>query len=215
MDALQLKRLLKAATPELNEHHQIRLHRAISWLKWAEEHNTELDMRFIAYWVSFNACYAFDDQDGGSDSEKERFSRYITQLVELDTEQRFYYLLWDKFSGSVRVILENEFLYKPFWDTQSNPGLSWKGGFNKSIANAYQYLSDKNIPKLLGLVLERLYTLRNQLLHGGSTCNSRVNRKQLRDACQLLSYLMPLIIEIMLLHPGKDWGKIMYPVVVI
>ena len=63
------------------------------------------------------------------------------------------------------------------------------------------------------VVLERLYTLRNQLIHGGSTYNSKLNRTQLRDACNILQLLVPIIIDIMLENGEHDWGVIAYPVV--
>ncbi len=68
-------------------------------------------------------------------------------------------------------------------------------------------------PALLGVVLNRLYTLRNQLIHGGATWNGKVNRKQLRDCTQLLGKLLPVIIELMLDHPEVEWGPACYPVV--
>ena len=34
---------------------------------------------------------------------------------------------------------------------------------------------------VLSIVLSRIYTLRNQLVHGGATWDSSVNREQLRD----------------------------------
>ncbi|WP_425067816.1 hypothetical protein [Reyranella sp.] len=38
-------------------------------------------------------------------------------------------------------------------------------------------------------ILDRLYVLRNQLLHGGATWNSSVNRSQVRDGAAVLSRL--------------------------
>lgn len=65
---------------------------------------------------------------------------------------------------------------------------------------------------VLGIVLDRLYVLRNQLIHGGATWNSRVNRAQVRDGVNLMEALVPLIIEFMLDHPELDFGGIAYPV---
>ena len=55
--------------------------------------------------------------------------------------------------------------------------------------------------------------LRNQLVHGGATWNSKVNRAQVRDGANILMALVPLLIEIMLDHPDADFGEILYPVV--
>ena len=55
--------------------------------------------------------------------------------------------------------------------------------------------------------------LNNQLIHGGATYKSSVNRDQVRDSANLLGRLIPLIIEIMLDNPEEAWGEIYYPVV--
>ena len=67
--------------------------------------------------------------------------------------------------------------------------------------------------ELIQLVMRRLYQMRNQLIHGGATYQSRVNRDQVRDSANLLGKLIPLIIEIMIDNPDEAWGDIYYPVV--
>ena len=49
------------------------------------------------------------------------------------------------------------------------------------------------IVTVLSIVFDRLYVLRNQLVHGGATWNSQVNRQQLRDGVAILGTLVPLI----------------------
>jgi hypothetical protein len=66
---------------------------------------------------------------------------------------------------------------------------------------------------VLSIVLSRLYTLRNQLMHGGATWNSSVNRDQIRDCGNLLGKLVPLVIEIMMDSVNTLWGDACYPVV--
>jgi hypothetical protein len=66
---------------------------------------------------------------------------------------------------------------------------------------------------VLSIVLSRIYTLRNQILHGGATWGSSVNREQLRDCTNLMSKLVPLTIEVMMDHPETLWGDACYPVV--
>jgi hypothetical protein len=62
-------------------------------------------------------------------------------------------------------------------------------------------------------VLSRIYTLRNQLIHGGATWGSSVNREQVRDCVGFMGKLVPLVIEVMLDHPETLWGDACYPVV--
>jgi hypothetical protein len=69
------------------------------------------------------------------------------------------------------------------------------------------------VAKLIEVVLDRLYMLRNQLMHGGATYKSKVNRAQVRDACNILKLFIPIIIEIIMENKNEDWGEIYYPVV--
>lgn len=89
----------------------------------------------------------------------------------------------------------------------------WKDRFAKGKRAAQTALASGNTPLLLGLVFNRLYTLRNQLIHGGATWNGAVNRKQLTDCARLLGKLVPLIIELMIDNPNTLWGDACYPVI--
>ena len=67
--------------------------------------------------------------------------------------------------------------------------------------------------RVLTLVFDRLYVLRNQLVHGGSTWNSIVNRDQVRDGAAILSFLVPVFADVMMDNPDEEWGRPFYPVV--
>jgi len=74
-------------------------------------------------------------------------------------------------------------------------------------------LGKQDTPTVLGIALTRIYTLRNQLIHGGATWNSSVNRYQLRDCVALMEKLVPAILMIMMDNPETLWGDACYPVV--
>ena len=63
------------------------------------------------------------------------------------------------------------------------------------------------------IIFSRLYTLRNQILHGGAAWNSNVNRDQIRDGVNILAKLVPVLISIMMDNPNTLWGDPCYPVV--
>jgi len=206
-----LIRKLKAAQGQLTEVHTIRLHRAISWIKAAEEQEKNQDLRLICLWVAANSLYAMDEARFEAMAERERFADFVDRLVALDTEERLYSLLWNKFSGPVRMLIENKYVYSPFWDFQRGEARDWERGFEKSITDANQALSKKNVNYLLRIVLDRLYVLRNQLIHGGATYKSKINRSQVRDGGNLLIMLLPIIVDIIMLHPEQEWGNVYYP----
>ena len=210
MTTTQLTRKLKAST--LPESLTIRIHRAISWLKSAEKQEENLDMKFISLWVSFNACYAVDINGLNSKPEKAKLREFTSSLVHFD-RTRLYNLFWEKYSGPVKVLIENKFVFEKFWEFTRGESDDYEIAFNKSITQATNCLSKQNIEGLLEVVIERLYTLRNQLIHGGATYNSKLNRAQLRDACNIMQLLVPIIIDIMLENGEHNWGEIAYPVV--
>ena len=197
------------------ESHAVRLHRAISWLRCAQENDEQADIQFISLWIAFNACYGVDDEQNKALTERTIFNRFIERLVKHDTGNDIYNLLWFKFSGPVNALLKNQYVFPPFWEAQHRAlgEDHWKSRFDSCTKATMRYLADERVPDLLSIVLDRLYVLRNQLMHGGATYQSSVNRDQVRDGCQMLSFLMPVIVKIMLDAKDEDWGDIYFPVV--
>jgi len=211
-DALkQRHRALRDGYPaDLN----LRVHRALSWLKRSEMADDE-DGRFIFLWIAFNAAYACEIDEGCGLSEQAAFKTFLERLCALDSGKRIDNLVWQEFSGGIRVLLDTPYVLQSFWDFQAGKvgEAEWQVHFAKGKKVAQQALAGGRTPVLLGVVFNRLYTLRNQMIHGGATWNGKVNRKQLHDCAQLLGKLVPEIIGLMLDHPEIDWGPACYPVV--
>jgi len=193
---------------------RLRVHRALSWLDRAEQAD-DLDGRFIFLWIAFNAAYATEIDDQRRLSEQETFKAFLQKLCALDKKMRIDALVWQEFSGSIRVLLDNPYVLQSFWDHQSGKidEATWRNRFAGGKRAAQQALASDNTPTLLGVLFNRLYTLRNQLIHGGATWNGSVNRGQLRDCASLLGKLVPLVIELMMDNPDTLWGDACYPVV--
>jgi hypothetical protein len=192
----------------------LRVHRALSWLDRAEQSKDD-DARFIFLWIAFNAAYANDIGDRERDPEQKVFGRFLKKLVDLDIDDVLYELIWTEFSNSIRMLLDNQFVYQPFWDYHNGSidQEQWKSKFDKAKVAANKALADHNTAKVLSIILSRMYTLRNQIIHGGATWNSRVNREQLRDCSAFLGKLVPYVIQLMMDNPGTLWGDACYPVV--
>lgn len=207
----QRHRAMRAICPDnLN----LRVHRALSWWQRASQSEDD-DGRFIFLWIAFNAAYACEIDENYRLSEQATFKAFLEKLCELDKAKRIDALVWREFSGSIRVLLDTPFVFQSFWDFHSGKisESEWTNRLAKGKKVAQQALASSNTPAVLGVVFNRLYTLRNQLIHGGATWNSSVNRKQVRDCAGLLGKLVPLIIELMLDHTDTLWGDACYPVV--
>lgn len=170
----------------------LRVHRALSWLDRAERCEDD-DGRFIFLWIAFNAAYANEIYDQERSPEQKVFGRFLKKLIDLDKDDVLYELIWNEFPSSIRVLLDNEFVYQPFWDHHNGlpDSVDWQSKFDRAKVAANKALADHNTTTILSIVLSRMYTLRNQLIHGGATWNSSVNREQLRDCSAFLGKLVP------------------------
>jgi len=193
----------------------LRVHRALSWLNRAEQLDDDPDGRFIFLWIAFNAAYATAIDERFRLSEQETFRAFLAKLVDLDGKGRFAELVWTEFPTSIRVLLNNQYVFQDFWSFQ-NGSLAedeWQRRFAAARKAARLALGSHDTVTVLSVVLSRIYTLRNQLIHGGATWNSSVNRDQIRDCVNLMGKLVPLVIEVMMDHPETLSGDAVYPVV--
>jgi hypothetical protein len=192
----------------------LRVHRALSWMGRAEREVDDSDVKFILLWIAFNAAYAgtIDDAPLG---ERESFRRFFECLLELDSEHRIYSAVWDRFSNEIRLLLRNKYVFAPFWARQNNvPGnADWGQRLEASHRAVASAMAARDTGRIVSVVFDRLYVLRNQLIHGGATWQSSVNRDQVRDGAAVLGWLVPVFIDIMMDHPERGWDMPHYPVV--
>ena len=142
----------------------LRIHRALSWLDRAEQCESDDDARFIFLWIAFNAAYANEIGDRDRDPEQKVFGRFLNKLVELDSEDTLYELIWTEFPRSIRLLLDNKFVYQPFWDYHNGllEEVEWKSKFDKAKGAANKALAGHQTVTVLSIILSRMYTLRNQ-----------------------------------------------------
>ena len=218
MDYEGLKARHRAERGPWHPNLSLRVHRALSWLHRAEQLGKadDTDGQFIFLWIAFNAAYATDIDEKYRESEQQTFRGFLEKLHGLDGgKKRFDALVWTEFPKSIRVLLDNQYVFQDFWKFQ-NGSLSeeaWEKNFEAANHAARAALGRQDTVTVLSIVLSRIYTLRNQLLHGGATWGSSVNREQLRDCTNFMAKLVPLTIEVMMDHPETLWGDACYPVV--
>ena len=209
-----LKAMHRAERSGYTDDLSLRMHRALSWLGRSEGEVEDDDCRFLFLWIAFNAAYAreFDGRRGFS--ERRLLVRFLGRLIESDDHNLIYDAVWHSYSNSIRVFLDNQFVFQPYWDYHAGriAEEDWIEKFQRSKGAVSRSLGRQNTRKLLAIVFDRLYTLRNQLVHGGSTWNSRVNRGQLNEGVKILGLLVPLMIFLMMYRSYQDWGEPCYPV---
>lgn len=99
---------------ERDTHHvnlTLRVHRSLSWLQRAEQAD-DADGRFVFLWIAFNAAYATDIDENYRLSEQETFRAFLRKLCDLDQGRQIEKLVWSEFSGSIRVLLDNQSFFR-------------------------------------------------------------------------------------------------------
>lgn len=215
MSYTQLKERHRSERETYHPNLALRTHRALSWLNRAEKSADDLDAQFIFLWIAFNAAYATDIAERYRHTEKKTFKQFFEKIIALDSNNRLYNLVWSEFSQSIRLLLDNKFIFQAFWDYHNNkiPEEQWLTAFAKAKAAANRGLGTRTTSQVLAVIFERIYTLRNQVIHGGATWNSKANRDQIRDCTALMLKAIPILLELMMDNPDQIWGDPFYPFV--
>ncbi len=191
------------------------MHRALSWLKRAEQEPDDGDARFVFLWIAFNAAYANEIHAGQKLTERKLFLNFLERLIDVDREHLIYELVWDGFSSAIRLLIDNRYVFQGFWDHHNGKVTAeqWKVDFERSRGKAHRALGRMNTLKVLDVMFDRLYVLRNQIIHGGATWNSAVNRAQIEQGAGIMSQIVPVVIHLMMEGADQFWGEPCYPVV--
>ncbi len=196
---------------------RLRVHRAISWIQRAEMAavDGDPDIAFTCYWIAFNAAYAEDTAHAAEVTARALFADYFDKILRLDDGGTIVNAIWEQLSGPVNDILDNQYVYEPFWKHVN--GVSghdnWEARLRSDMQAINQARAGQKTDLLLATLFDRLYVLRNQILHGGATWNSSVNRKQVDDGAEIMAFLIPCFVGVMMDHPDEPWGANYYPVV--
>ncbi len=209
------------------QHNEDRIRRSLAWLERSRQESTEDMDRFVFLWIAFNAAYGNEaalrdfverDVEDERGSESYRFRTFLRNIVEKDADGNLERIVWEEFSGPIRILLGNPYVFRPFWRSVWNPERDgdWRRSFEDSKKVAGSALARRDIFTVLSVVFDRLYTLRNQIFHGGATWPGGFGKDQIRDGSRIMASLVPAILDIMQRdidhNPDSDlWGKVAYP----
>jgi hypothetical protein len=207
----ELKKMHRELRSTYEESFSIRIHRSLSWLKRAEKETGDSDARFIFYWISLNSAYSMSDDFLAKTSAKKKFKVFCKKILMYGNEE-IYEIIYDRFSEEIRSLMANKFILPAYWHLKIKSMKVDRSSLTIERRNIRNALKDKNqTHQILNAVFTRLFVLRNQIFHGGSTWRGKLNRQQVDDGASLLSHLIPIILTIMMENPNEDWGDIAYP----
>lgn len=111
------------------------------------------------------------------------------------------------------MLMESPFLYVEYWRGGYTDTL--QGRINKETDRASKRIAPWNAKPLaayVGRVFERVYVLRNQIVHGSAKYGSGANRGSVEPAVSVLRELVPLFRTLVRdSDADKDWGELPYP----
>ena len=214
----------------------LRMVRSTSWLARAEHElfgreTPDPDAAVVFYWIAFNAAYADDRADGSDYDEQGVFNDYFGRLLIYDKADAICSALRSEFSKDEFLsFINNQYLYAEFWKNhRGDPKHSdWQAKFereNQEAELAFDRVmmranarsrGDVQTRRVTGQralrpLFNRIYVLRNQVMHGAATYKSRLTGPHVRDGARIMALLVPVFLDLMMDNPGVDWGISRYP----
>ena len=136
------------------QHNEDRMRRAKSWHERSEEATSDGE-RFIFLWIAFNAAYGSDASDSVSLTQRRQFTEFLARVLERDAGNEIEGIIWDTFSGPIRILPENQYVFVPFWKWVQGEaeGDDWQERFERETASVRRKLSRRDVHGVLRIVL--------------------------------------------------------------
>ena len=203
---------------EFVEFFKVRVWRSMSWIKKAASvtSDDDLDFKFVSLWIAFNALYGKELSMAMNANLKEASAVkiFLNQICNFDRNNEINSVILSSTSRSIiQSLAENKYTYSKFWSyVNSGKDNSWEADFEVDKDKFIKAQREGDTVEILSRVFSRLYTIRNQIIHGGSTCGSYLNRQQVSDGASLLLKVLPIILIIMMKNYSDDctWGLPFY-----
>jgi len=208
-----LRRRWKPTKERLNSEHDshptaIRIHRSFSWLA-SVENEDDSDTSLICRWIAFNAMYGqWNSERREPTADRAGWGTFLERILKLDDSGHISQVLVEN-KKLVMTILDDEYLSRYFWEepTEIRAKKSKSAKFK-----AQTWYIEKRWIMILDRVVERIYLLRCQLMHGAATFGGRLNRTSLRHCSIMLRHLLQGTLLAVIDHGAdEDWGLMCYP----
>ena len=186
-----------------------RVRRALSWLERAQMETDDADAAFIFYWIAFSAASA-ESQRG----HKLRLNGFFKKVVAADKSGVIRRHVSDGIDGAILDLSANPYVFKPFWDRYngvSDSADEWQNVLIDDVERVSRQIEAGKVADALAAAFERLRVVRSQLFHGDATWNRGVNRSQIEDGVEILSFIVPAVINLMLDAPDMFDHPSPYP----
>ncbi|MBY0247791.1 MAG: hypothetical protein K2Q17_08995 [Nitrospiraceae bacterium] len=198
--------VVKPNTKELTEAVDLRLNRARSWLRKSRKASSstppDLNAQFIFLWIAFNALYGNRRRRDNAPpahvwrttSEISDFIRFLESIEHASGGKIATLLSRSPLAVQAGKVLDNPFLDLDCWERWETEGIR-----DRQQRLTIPWKSRDGHPRTVP-VFRQIYTLRNQLLHGAASDDSRRNRESLKHAILVLDGVVDALIPLVEQH---------------
>jgi hypothetical protein len=170
--------------------------------------NTDLDLTLVCRWIAFNALYGqWDHVRKEPKPDSECWRQFLDRLLRLDRGQHLDRMLTEH-KQLVLALFDDAYLSRFFWQ---EPSADRAKKARQPRYEAHTWYLEQRWASVLDRLVERIYLMRCQLVHGAATFGGKLNRDSLRRSSQMLGHLLNAIL-LTLIHHGsdEDWGTMCY-----
>lgn len=189
----------------------IRMHRAFSWMTAVEDTNDHdnIDAKLVFRWIALNALYGkWNDQSSEPEPDRQSLRAFLETVLGLDREQLIAGCL-SRHQALVVSICSDPFVNDHYWRL-----LNTDKRFNKKRDQfqIQRWYADQNWTLILDELIQRIYLVRCQLVHGAATFEGKLNRDVVRRCGSMLERLLFVILTIITKHGWSgNWDHLCYP----
>lgn len=189
----------------------IRFHRACSWLARVEEiaSDQDADLVLVSQWIAFNSLYGqWDRAKREPCPDRECWRSFVDRVLLLDGNDHVVGALREH-KRLVMSLLEDDFLSTSYW---RDPSARRNGHAKRMKSTAQSWYLAQRWTMIIDELLDRIYLMRCQLVHGAATYGGKLNRTSLRRCTLMLQHLMTTFLSVWIDHGAdEDWGTMCYP----
>lgn len=195
---------------------RVRVHRACKALEQAEAIEAAAggdesagDVAFVLRWVALNALYGrWDFERGMPQKDRVAVDEFTSEACRVDAEGRVLASL-RAVADDGKELLANPFLVERFW---KDPEWEQVRPNKRRAAEFRNELLEERPSAALQRLLMSVYFLRCQIVHGGATLGSGLNRVTVVPARRILGVLSSQLLALVVEHGLEmEWGPLNYP----
>ena len=188
----------------------VRMHRSFSWINAASAQAEDAaDEQLVFLWIGLNALYGrWDGIRKEPESDAKTLKQLLKRLNELDRDHLVIKCL-EQNREKIVAVCSDPFLNTVFWRLLDTEKRFHSQRDHYSIQRLYR---EENWPLVLDELIQRIYLIRCQLVHGAATYGGSLNRKTVALCADIMQGLMEAFVTVIIdygLH--ENWDDLCYP----